>query len=75
MRPLSSLCWLLKPVLAAGLVLGCLPAEARPWSEVVDSGRLRVAVKDNLKPLGFRTPQGELQGFEIDLARELGSRL
>jgi polar amino acid transport system substrate-binding protein len=48
---------------------------ARPWPEIVDSGRLRVAVKDNLRPLGFRTPQGDLQGFEIELACELGSRL
>ncbi len=65
--------------MVAGLALACLgrgiPAAARPWSEVVRSGRLRVAVKDNLRPLGFRNPQGKLQGFEIELARELGSRL
>ncbi|MFS8908293.1 transporter substrate-binding domain-containing protein [Synechococcus sp. OH2] len=64
-------CW------AASLALVCLgiPAAARPWSEIVRSGQLRVAVKDNLKPLGFRDAEGKLQGFEIDLARELGSRL
>ncbi|MFQ3613615.1 MAG: transporter substrate-binding domain-containing protein, partial [Cyanobacteriota bacterium] len=39
------------------------------------SGRVRIAVKDNLRPLGFRDPQGELQGFEIELAQEMGSRL
>lgn len=64
-------CW------AASLALVCLgiPAAARPWSEIVRSGQLRVAVKDNLRPLGFRDAEGKLQGFEIDLARELGSRL
>jgi polar amino acid transport system substrate-binding protein len=68
-----------KSCLAASLALACLgrgsPAAARPWSEVVSSGQLRVAVKDNLRPLGFRDPEGKLQGFEIELARELGSRL
>ncbi|MGQ9836432.1 MAG: transporter substrate-binding domain-containing protein [Cyanobacteriota bacterium] len=48
---------------------------ARSWAEIVASGRIRIAVKDNLKPLGFRDEQGELQGFEIELAREMGSRL
>jgi len=65
--------------MAAGLALACLgrgiPAAARPWPEIVRSGQVRIAVKDNLRPLGFRDPMGKLQGFEIELARELGSRL
>ncbi len=65
--------------LLLGAALACLgsgiPVEARPWSEIVESGRLRIAVKDNLRPLGFRDPQGDLQGFEIELAQEMGSRL
>ena len=63
--------------MAASLALLCLgiPAAARPWPEIVRSGQLRIAVKDNLRPLGFRDPEGKLQGFEIELARELGSRL
>jgi polar amino acid transport system substrate-binding protein len=68
-----------KSCLAASLALACsgmgIPAAARPWPEIVRSGQLRVAVKDNLRPLGFRDPEGKLQGFEIELARELGSRL
>ncbi len=34
-------------------------------------GRLIVAVKDNLRPLGFRGRAGQLQGFEIDIAQRL----
>ncbi len=68
-----------KVCLAASLALAGggmgIPAAARPWLEIVRSGQLRVAVKDNLRPLGFRDAEGKLQGFEIDLARELGSRL
>lgn len=38
-------------------------------------GRLRVGVKDNLRPLGFRNEQGELAGLEIALARRLALAL
>lgn len=41
---------------------------------IVNRGRLVVAVKDNLPPLGF-SEAGRLQGFEIDLARRLAEDL
>ncbi|NJO86292.1 MAG: transporter substrate-binding domain-containing protein [Synechococcaceae cyanobacterium RM1_1_27] len=43
--------------------------------EIIDDGILRVAVKDSLPPLGFQDPNGQLVGFEIDIARELARRL
>jgi polar amino acid transport system substrate-binding protein len=36
---------------------------------------LIVAVKDNLRPLGFRNDNGDLQGLEIDLAKRLAGDL
>jgi polar amino acid transport system substrate-binding protein len=41
---------------------------------IVERGRLVVAVKDNLPPLGF-SQQGKLQGFEIDIAQRLAQEL
>lgn len=38
-------------------------------------GQLIVAVKDNLRPLGFRGADGQLQGLEIDIARRLAQEL
>jgi polar amino acid transport system substrate-binding protein len=38
-------------------------------------GYLLVAVKDNLRPLGFRDASGSLQGFEVDIARRLAKDL
>jgi polar amino acid transport system substrate-binding protein len=38
-------------------------------------GYLIVAVKDNLRPLGFRDATGVLQGFEIDIAKRLAKDL
>jgi polar amino acid transport system substrate-binding protein len=44
-------------------------------SEIQKRGKLIVGVKDNLRPLGFRDENGELQGLEIDLARALAAEL
>lgn len=38
-------------------------------------GVLRIAVKDNLRPLGFRDASGQLQGLEIELAQRLAEEL
>jgi polar amino acid transport system substrate-binding protein len=44
-------------------------------AEIQTRGRLIVAVKDNWYPLGYRDAQGNLQGFEIDIARRLALEL
>lgn len=48
-----------------------LPADAAELSKIQQRGYLRIAVKDNVRPLGFRDAIGNLQGFEIDLAQQL----
>lgn len=45
------------------------------WEEIKARGKIIVGVKDNLPPLGFTDSQGNLQGFEIDLARQLAQEL
>lgn len=44
-------------------------------AEIAQNRKLVVAVKDNVRPLGFRDAQGRLQGFEIDIARRLAEEL
>ncbi|WP_107670668.1 transporter substrate-binding domain-containing protein [Cyanothece sp. BG0011] len=44
---------------------------AATLEEIKQRGKLIVAVKDNIRPLGFRNNENELQGLEIDLARQL----
>jgi polar amino acid transport system substrate-binding protein len=66
-------------------VLGCFltgtslaiahSAVAAELQEIQERGYLVVAVKDNLRPLGFRTADGQLQGLEIDIARQLAQEL
>ncbi|MEM1251332.1 MAG: transporter substrate-binding domain-containing protein [Cyanobacteria bacterium P01_H01_bin.21] len=43
--------------------------------EIEARGRLIVAVKDNRYPLGYRDAAGELNGFEIEIARRLARDL
>jgi polar amino acid transport system substrate-binding protein len=46
-------------------------ASAAQMPEIQRRGYLTIAVKDNLRPLGFRDANGNLQGLEIDLAQRL----
>ncbi|MBR8826382.1 MAG: transporter substrate-binding domain-containing protein [Gomphosphaeria aponina SAG 52.96 = DSM 107014] len=48
---------------------------AADLEEIKSRGKLIVAVKDNLRPLGFADPAGKLQGLEIDIARRLAEEI
>lgn len=50
-------------------------ANAAQIPEIQQRGYLNIAVKDNLRPLGFRDANGNLQGLEIDLAKQLAADL
>lgn len=62
----------LLPFYSLLLPFASLAAELK---EIEQRGYLIVAVKDNLRPLGFRDTAGNLQGLEIDIARELAKEL
>ncbi len=57
------------------VLLGMSPAWAAELDEILRRGKLIVAVKDNVRPLGFSDQKGQLQGFEIDVARRLAEEL
>lgn len=50
-------------------------ALSRDLKTIQAQGQLRVAVKDNLIPLGFRGSDGQLQGLEIEIAQRLSQEL
>ncbi|WP_295154808.1 amino acid ABC transporter substrate-binding protein [uncultured Brachyspira sp.] len=43
--------------------------------KVKDSGKLILGLDDTFAPMGFRDENGDVVGFDIDLAREVSSRL
>ncbi|YAI82359.1 MAG: transporter substrate-binding domain-containing protein [cyanobacterium endosymbiont of Rhopalodia sterrenbergii] len=57
------------------LALGMSPARTVELEEILRRGKLIIAVKDNVRPLGFSPQDGQLQGFEIDVARQLAEEL
>lgn len=63
-------CILCYSILATGFI-----ASAAQMPEIQQRGYLTIAVKDNLRPLGFRDASGNLQGLEIDLAKRLAGDL
>ncbi len=54
---------------------GASGAIAADLSTIRDRGYLTVAVKNNLPPLGFVDAAGNLDGFEIEIARRLAEEL
>lgn len=58
-------------------LLGLFPhlSFAAQLEEIIKRGKLIVAVKDDTRPLGFKDNQGNLQGFEIDIAKNLAQEL
>ncbi len=58
-----------------GFNLNIQPIVAAQLEEIVERGKLIVAVKDNLRPLGFTDTEGNLQGLEIEIAKQLAEKL
>jgi len=61
-------------ILCLGLASTAM-AEDNSWEEVKKDGVLRIGLDDAFPPMGFRNDKGELIGFDIDAAEELGDRL
>ena len=48
-------------------------AIAAELAEIQKRGHIKIAVKDNLRPLGYKDSQNNLIGLEIDIARRLAA--
>lgn len=56
-------------------LVNSFPTQAAELTKIRQRGYLIVAVKDNLRPLGYRNGDGNLIGLEIDIARQLAKEL
>jgi polar amino acid transport system substrate-binding protein len=66
---------LLAIALAGVLLAVPLPLLSEELQPLLQRGHLTIAVKDNLRPLGFRDTAGQLQGLEIEIAHRLAQEL
>lgn len=63
-------------LLFALLLVGCAAAEPdRTWQRIQQQGVLRVGMEASWQPFEFIDPQGQLVGFDVELAQALGERL
>jgi polar amino acid transport system substrate-binding protein len=51
------------------------PVSAETLERIKSTRKLTIAVKDNIRPFGFRNDRGELVGLEIDIARGISNEL
>ncbi len=49
--------------------------EDTSWTYIEGNGKLVVGLDDTFAPMGFRTEEGELVGFDIDLAKAVGEEM
>ncbi|MEM7554434.1 MAG: transporter substrate-binding domain-containing protein [Cyanobacteria bacterium P01_A01_bin.84] len=73
-------CWCAFPYVEkskelAPILTTSAPAYAAELEAIEQRGYIKIAVKDNLPPLGFTDKTGKLQGLEIDLAKRLANDL
>lgn len=54
---------------------GCSKKAINTWEEIEERGYIIIGLDDTFAPMGFRNNAGELIGFDIDLAKEVGKRL
>ncbi len=64
----------------AGLFTGCNKKNAASGSDdslnaIMERGKFVVGLDDSFPPMGFRDENNEIVGFDIDLAKEVASRL
>lgn len=61
--------------LALGTAISLTDANARPLSEIQDSGVLRVGVNPTLPPLGKYDDKNEIVGFDVDFSQAIAEML
>ncbi|MGC8874156.1 MAG: transporter substrate-binding domain-containing protein [Chloroflexia bacterium] len=67
---------LLVMVLVGGLLVACgQPKEQDLLDQVKAAGKIRVSTDPNYAPQSFLNDKGELDGFDVDVAKEVAKRL
>lgn len=68
--------FLLALCLAVVLAAGCNKSTGdQSWEKVEKKGEFVLGLDDSFPPMGFRDENGEIVGFDVDIAKEVCSRL
>ncbi len=76
MKKIKLFSWLLIVAMIAPLIAGCGGGGGKDvLAEIKDAGKIVVSSDPNYAPQSFLNDQGELDGFDIDVAKEVGKRM
>lgn len=77
MKRLKKIVCLLLGVMALAILSSCgrVDNSQDSWSSIQKRGRIIIGLDDSFVPMGFRAKNGNLKGFDIDLARAVGKEL
>lgn len=65
----------IKILLGCTLAITALNSQARPMDVIRQSGELKIGVAGDYAPLAFKNDKGNLVGYDIDMAHDLGKQL
>lgn len=70
----------MKLILGLGFTIilaGCSTNETKidSYDQIIEEGKLVVGLDDTFAPMGFRDSNGEIAGFDVELANEVGEKL
>ena len=70
----------MKLILGLGFTIilaGCSTNETKidSYDQIIEEGKLVVGLDDTFAPMGFRDSNGDIVGFDVDLANEVGKKL
>jgi polar amino acid transport system substrate-binding protein len=60
---------------AVSLIFSCHAASADSYDTIIKRGSIIIGVKPDYKPWGFTDAKGNLDGMEVELARDVAKRL
>ncbi|MBU3111911.1 amino acid ABC transporter substrate-binding protein [Clostridium lacusfryxellense] len=68
---------LIVAILSTAILAGCSskPTTDNSLADLKEKKELIIGLDDNFPPMGFRDDKGEIVGFDIDMAKEVGKRL
>ncbi len=61
--------------LATIALLGCGKKSTDSYDKIKEQGKFIVGLDDTFAPMGFKDENGEIVGFDVDLAKEVASRM
>ena len=69
------LAFALATVMGCAMLTGCSSKEVSDLDYIKENGKIVMGLDDSFPPMGFRDEQGNIVGYDVDLAKEVAKRM